>query len=650
MKNLINNKNLNSNYFSNPFLWFLFGITIFLTLIPFFKIGITNCDDLEFYLYGLMKLTAREEYAQAAGRFYFLITKPIYHVAYLVDNFYFTKIIQYGFVLLSFILFTAVMQKIFKQTAFALLTYLLLFAFLTVTPNYFIPIIALPVYFTLSLSIFFLSILALIKYYETNKNKYLILSIILIAIALLFYENFLTFILFVVLIVLVKKLSEQGAKFFKNRKNYIEILPFVLVCIIYVAVYYSYRMYIQTENVFYSGTTIVKDFNLEHFFKVLWLPNKMAFPTFVYNKWQWCLEANSLLVKGHQNSFWYILKNIQTISFVNTLIQCFLFCFLLSKIKPTISWKKIGISALIISIFIFAVNFLLAISEKHNGIYYELEGYVTTYYSYFGVTFFIALFAYSCIKLVYRNRYIKTAIFTVFAFLLFYTSILIGYNNEHLSRDWQRSHGKHLMMEKVIQEGIFDNIPADGVIYLPNYNKTVSRLGANLYASQSYFWSFYIHIKTQRQLNIRSQFESFKNNVQADSLQNIYFITKYEAQKSSDILLVLSKVNKSSIDFENEETAFASATANEAAVYYYSANKEFVFQFVIPQCSEESSVMINNDIERVSEGINAIRIESENKRKEVISFTITSEDAFLVKDFAISNIGSIDKNKVYLFD
>jgi hypothetical protein len=292
----------------------------------------------------------------------------------------------------------------------------------------------------------------------------------------------------------------------------------------------------------------------------------------------------------------------------------------------------------------------MAISEKYNATYYTMSGYVTTYYSYFCVTLFIALLAYTCLKIGYRNRYIKTSVIAVFTFLIFCISIIIGYSNDHLSRDWQLSHGKHVMMEKVIQEGVFDEVSDDAVVYLANYNETASKLGQNLYSSHSYFWASYIHIKTQRQLTVHIDFESLKNSVQADLHRDIYYITKYEAQKSSDILLVLSKINHHSIDFEDEKTAFFSATANEAKVYYYSANKDFIFQFVIPQSSEESTITINNEVQKASLGINAIRIANENRKKAITSFSLKSDDAFLVKDFAISNIGIIEEKTFHLWE
>ena len=650
MKNYLKRDTL-SDYHPQPFIWFLFFLTIGLTLLPFLKIGLTNGDDLEFYILGLMKATAKDAYAQSAGRFYFLITKPLFHVAYLVDNFYLTKAIQYGFLLLSFILFAVVVKKLFKNTVFALSAFLLLLVFLTVTPNYYIPIMSLPLYFTLSFSFFLLSLLLLIKYYESNRYKHLVFSVILATLALLFYENYLMFILFVLVFMFAKNISEEGMMAcLKNKKTYKEIIPFIAISLVYVAVYYLYRWHVQTENGFYVGTTIAKDFSFNNFLKFIWNPNKMALPTYAYHFTQECISANSLLETGHQHNFWYILRNSQAVSIVNALIQCFLFCILFSKAKPDISWKKIGIGALTASVFIFAVHFLLALTEKHNALYYGMAGYVTTYYAYFGITLFIAFLAYACFKLSYRNKYIQASVIAVFSLLFFCASIIISYSNDHLSRDWQHAHSAHLMMEKLIEEKAFDKIPDGAVIYTDNYYQSVSKLGKSIYTAHPDFWTSYIHIKTKRYLPIYTDLERVKNRVQENPQQEIYHLIKYETPKSLDVLSVLSKVNNNSIDFESETPTVAAATANEATVYYYSANKNFIFQFVMLQCTPESTIMINNEPRKVSTGINAIRIENDNKKKSVVSFTLKSDDPFLVNGFAVSTIGFVGEEAMYLYD
>ncbi len=157
MSNIYNK--LQKQYAVEPqsFLWFLFFLIIMLTLWPFFKVGFTMADDLEYYITtrGGDLFTDAYWYAKDAGRFYFLITKTLYSVPYLIDNFYFTKIVQYVFLLLSIVLFAVVVKKVFRLKEFALLVFLLIFAFLPVTRGYhFMPIISYPFFFTFSFSIF----------------------------------------------------------------------------------------------------------------------------------------------------------------------------------------------------------------------------------------------------------------------------------------------------------------------------------------------------------------------------------------------------------------------------------------------------------------------------------------------------------------
>ena len=629
--------NHSQNNNSQLFLGFLFLLTLFLTLVPFFRIGLTNCDDLDYYLTAITGKDYSEMYAHHAGRFYFLLTQPFYRLPYIFDSFYITKIIQYGFLTLSFILFAVVIRKIFKQTEFALSVFLLLLVFLTVTPNINMAIIAYPFYFTFSLSVFLLAVLMLLKYFETSKNGFLVVAVLFAAIALLFYENYLMFILVVVLFILLKNGSEQGWKLLKSKKVYKEVLPFVLLCVTYLGVYFLYRSSIQTEKGFYSGTTFAESFSISNFFTSIYSFNGAIIPSYLYHKKVLCLEANSLLAAGHQYNFWYVLRNSLPSSIVNALIQCFLFCFLFFNIKPEISWKKIGIGVLSSLFLLFAVHSLIAISEKYNAVHYRMDGYVTTYYAYFFMTVLIAFLAYASLKISYRNKYAKTSVISIFAFFFFYIAIITNYGNDHFSRDWQLNHGKQLMMEKIIAEGAFDNIPENAVIYLGNYNQTCSKFGSGIYYSLESYWAQYITAKIQKKLKIYADFEVFQKNVQKTQPSEIYYFTKYETQKNRDILLVISKLNNS-YNIENTPV-----TANEATVYYYSPSKEFTLLMTIPEYSQNATVSVNNEIRRVSCGINALRIVNENKKKEITSFTLQSNAPFLVEDFAISNLGFLNE-------
>lgn len=637
-----------SAYAENPssFFWFLFLLVIILTLTPFFRIGFTTADDLEYYMSSRQGHVFMDAfaYAKATGRFYFLFMKPLYHIPYLVDNFYFTKIIQYGFLLLSFVLFAFFIWKIFKKKEFALLIFLLLFSFLSVTPNYHIPIIAYPFYFTASFSIFLGALLFLIKYFETSKNKYLTLSVVLSAIALLFYENYLIFLLFIVAFLFFRNLLIAGKQVFKKRSFYKELLPFCLVGIVYVIIYALYRESVQTEKGLYDGAVFAKNFSFPNFFDILWNYNRSAIPINPYQASLRAIGETIPLVGGHRNNFFYILANAPISVFANTLIQCFLFIFLLRRIKSGIPWKTIRIAALIALLLTFSVHILIAVSEKYNTTdWHRARGYVTTFYSYFCMTLLLSIFIYSCFKAGYRIKWLRYTIVGIFTLALFYVAIVTGYSNEYLSRNWDRSQNRFTVMDCVLEKGIFDNVADDAIIYSGDMLETTSHFGKGV-CKQGFTWKRYVAVKIGRELNMFDNLEAFTKAAQGGSGKDIYILNKWETPKSNDMLLVLTKINPASINAETGKELFLTATSNEASVYYYSPNDTFRFEFLISDSSAHQEVFVNGEPVNYSiQGINVLDIDNRKKKEPLTSFLLQSEAPFHARSFMVSNIGFVSR-------
>ncbi|MDR2009184.1 MAG: hypothetical protein LBQ22_01720 [Bacteroidales bacterium] len=626
----------------SSFLLLLFALIVILTLYPFFKVGFVTADDLEYYM--TMRrgdiFTDAYWYSIGAGRFYFLITKPLYSIPYIVDNFYYTKIIQYSFLLLSFITFMIVIRKIFKLKEFALLVFLLLFAFLSVTPNCFVPIMAYPFFFSFSFTIFLFSILQLLKYIETKKYKYLILSVVLYTIALLFYETFLIFLFFIVAFLLIKNIIEKGKTVLKDKSFYKEVLPFCFVAILYIVIYFMYREMVKNEMEFYAGSSFAKNFSIKNFFKILWNYNKIAIPAYAYYTSQNAMEVNSILATGHHNNFWYILSHVNIHAFINTILQCFVFVYLFLTMKNSIPWKKLLIGAVVAIIFTFSVHILLAVSDKYNTTNWHTHGgYVTSFYSYFSITLLMGIFMYACFKLCYNIKVLRYLVIIFFTSFVFCFSIIIGYSNDNLSRDWQRSQSRFKIMDKLIDKGLFDEIPDNAFIYMNDMSSTSSYLGYDV-CTQTFSWKNYIGLKLGKELNICDNFSNFVGGFNHE--QDIYCFTKYENIKSEEMFIILSKVNNNSIDTDKGEYLFYDVTSNEAIVYYYAPYKSFKFGFNIPDCVEKPVVHINGiEKEAANCGVNIIRINNKNKKEEITSFRLSSSEPFLVRDFLISNIGYV---------
>jgi hypothetical protein len=619
-------------------------IIIILSFYPFFRIGFTNADDFDFYLRGIQGGLFEDAYwyARGQGRFYFLFMKPLYHVPYLIDNFYFTKIIQHGMTLLSFTLFAIVVRKIFCQKEISILVFLLLLSFLSVSlPLYFFPIIAFPFYFSLSFSIFMLSLIFLIKYIETKKYYYNLLSAIVFALAMLFYETYLFILFYICLFIFFHNITNRGKSMFRNKLFYKEILPFIFVGLIYLAAYFLYRQTLpeKVANI-YVGTTFAAHFNISNFFKILWNYNLATIPTCIYHCAQRVIDANSLSLTGHQPNIWYIITHTNLASLVNTLLQCFVFFLICHKMNNKISWKKIGLAAITLLLLSFSVHILLGLSEKHNASaeWTSQKSYITTFFSYFFITLLIGIAIYAGIKACSKVKWLKRGFIIVLTSIFFIASIIIGYSNDHLSRDYEHCQNNFTMVDKVLKKGIFNDISEDAIIYSKDLSSSSSAMvnATYLHASPS-VWRNYIFAKTRKIWDINNSIEYIQEKISDSFQHDLYYIAYYDSYKTRDMMLVLSKINNESIHPDEGENMFYNATADEAKVYYYSNEKQFTLSFFIPECGEGASFFINDVEQKAMQGTNVITLNNTNKREEVTFFTLKSEHPFSVKRFMISH-------------
>jgi len=564
-------------------LFVLLGLTVIITLMPFFRVGFTTGDDLEYYLTWLVGdlFTNANIYAHGAGRFFFLITKPIYSFPYIGDNFFLTKLIQYASLLLAFVLFAITVSKIFKSTELGLLSFLILFVPLSVTPDYYIPVISYPLFFTFSFSLALLSLLSLLSYFETGKNKFLIVSALLFAVTVLFYETYLLFLLFTGIFIFVRSCRQRGTlNTFKSKPFYKEIMPFVAIGIIYLIVYFSFRAAIRTPEGFYSGSSFSKDFNWANFIKILFKYNNGALPTKIYHLNQDIISANSLLAEGHKNNFWYILTHSSLLWIVNAIIQAILFFFILLKNKTAISWKKIGLGILFSFLFAIFAHFLVAIAEKYNSEYAYLNGYVTTFYSYFGITLLFSLVLFGFYKIASNKKWLQYPILAIMTCLVFYISIVTSYSNDHLSRDWQHSHNRFNLINEMSKEKVFDGIPENALIYSPDLYETCSFSGKNV-CNQNFKWEVYIDLKSGRKYNVCRYPEELLKKMAEKPEAAIYRLIKRENIKNNDVLAVVAKIDKKSLNLQDTENIFTNTICDEADIYFYSPKNKFTINYNI---------------------------------------------------------------------
>lgn len=637
---LITDENMNKQHEIISY-GFLFLLTTILSLQPFFQVGFSVGDDLLFYMEALRRESFSDYMSHAvhAGRFYYLLTKPFFYLAYYFDNFLITKIIQYASLFLSYILFTCVVQKIFRSKYVSLLILLLLILFTPISSVYHIPFISYPVYYTFSFSLILASLLGFLKYTETGKYKFVIISSVLFFLGALFYEVYILFLLFFGIYILIRSVRLRGFKdSFIDRNFYKEIVPFLVVGFVYLTLYFGFRAYIHThysgEDI-YIGSAIAHDFSWKNFFTILFKSNISVSPAGMYCTHQYLFGNLSFLLSGHINNFGYILRNADAVAVVNALIQCMLFLLFFVRMKYDISWKKIIIGVILALFLALSSHILIGIAEKYNSSWYAwMQGYVTSYYAYFGIMLVYGLLCYALVKLCRKNKILKWTAIASLTMILFGYSIITNYANHHLARDLRHVQNRFFMMDEMLKTGEFEAIPDESAIYAPDLHKTVSSLGGGV-SGTNLDWSDYIYYKSGKKLNVFIHENQFCDFVTQHPDKEIYTIEKVEAFKTNDILMVISHIHKK---WEKENIPFdiTQMFSNDINMYYYSPVKDFTFGFAFVDSTHSMIVKNGQDTIPTQQGINTIYVHSHNRRDKVTKTHLHSDGFFKPNYYFIS--------------
>ena len=555
-------------------LWVYLGIaaTALLTLLPFFSVGVTTSDDLQYlntaqYSWKHWMADAKI-YAEGAGRFYFYVTKVFYYVPYLIDSFAYTKAVQYITLMACYCLFAYLVYRLFHSRNLALLTLLLIIFDTTLTPNNHIPTIAYPFYFSFSIIIFITALLLYINYTERGGYWRVILSASLFLVAYLFYETYLLFALVFGALVVVRHLRRNGARLLSSRDFWRETVPYILTALLYVGCYWGYRQWLlatMTDKTFYDGAAFsMETFSIDGFFKVLWRCTRAAFPGESFFENRWLLVENSQLIAGHRNNLWQVLTHAPAIVWVNALLQGVLMWFLT---RPggfkTLRGRRI-LCGIAISIFVaFFAHTLIGIATKYNLDWCNwMRGYVTTIYSILALMLALALLI-AAIILISRNHILQLAIRILLCTITIILSVAVGYTNHHISREWSRSQHRMKLIDMIGKSNYFDTLPADAVIYTEELRNTS---GFAYDVSKGGDLENYINRRAGRSFHYVTDSTGLAG-VPAD--KPLYYLHAIETKKACELLVSISLLD--SVRSANP----ADLTASHADVFYLSPCKKY---------------------------------------------------------------------------
>lgn len=577
--------------------WLLYGFaaTVVLSLLPFFKVGFTTSDDLQYFVtaqqswqYWLMDHRA---YAEGQGRFYFLITKFFYYVPYLADNFLVAKLIQYATLLGCYLMLGYIVSRIVRSRTIGIMTFLLLIFNTVVTRMvYFIAITAYPFYFTFSFLIFLYGVLLMVNHYQRGSKRNLMWAGVLFFIAALFYENYVVFTLLCALYVFLRHLRrDRITRMWSNASLWREAAPLLLSVVVYTAIYVGYRHWLTAtmpDTVSYNGAQLANggNFSLDKFFKVVTHLTLVALPGQSYFQNKSIIAENSLLLKGLNNNTLYLLTHSSAIVMVNALLQCILFAVLCRRIDVRKhSWRKLLAVLAGAVVFAFSANVLVAVTPKYQEWSDWLRGYVTSFYSYFGVALAISILVVLTLKLVSNPRWNKLlrGFWAVLAFLF---AVIIGTSNEHLSREWQRSQNRFVVIDEMAREGFFDTLPDNALLYtFPLRNTSPS---AGYICESNNNLENYINLRAGRKFRYACDSVTLNQKRTESPSSPCYVLGARETKKANELLVSV-------------------ADSTEATCFYLSPTKSFNLFYKDGDMWRKEKVTANNRHRKVTQ----VRIE-----------------------------------------
>lgn len=634
--------------------WLFFGLLTLaavLTLTPFCRVGFTSADDLEYYftfLKGTFWADAKN-YAGYSGRFYFLFTKPLYSLPYVFDNFIITKIFQISALLFSYGAFAAMFRRIFRNDILAMAIFCVLLFFTPITSNLHIPFIAYPFFFCFSFGLTCLAVLSFLKYTESHQYRHVIISAALFLITTLFYETYLVFVALFCLFVFIRNICLHGfGRMWKTKDFYKEISPFIVVAVLYVSTYFIFRMFVPNS---YDGSSFASHFSLRNAWRVMTACTQIMIPGHPLKlvSIKETLGENSMLYVGHYDNVWFMITHAPLVVYVNTALQVLILGWLLKKSKNDIPGKVLLVTMVAALFFALSSHVLIAISEKYNAVWSSwIQGYVTSYYAYFGVmTVFLAVACWIR-KVTCRWKPLHIAAGVLIVVVVTPMLILTGYSNENLSREWQRIQMSHNALDEMMKKHAFDQIEDTDILYYPDMFSS-GHWGSSLYGDDRNEWTDYLNLKMKRSLRGCRSAEKLKAMLAQDSTARVFYLSKKENKVHNELLLALSLLDKNTLDMQSEVPE-RKAECGQADIFYYSPCKKFTLAVRSLDSASSQSVMGYTDSVMLSPGwnmLNIVYLYYAQKTKSPMSVIHIEGKRLAADDFSVVNMTN-EKDTTYI--
>jgi hypothetical protein len=614
-----------------------------ITVYPWFNTGLACGDDMANYLitrFGKVFANAKD-LAELHGRFQYLFTLPIGSLPFIWDNMFVIKLFQVVPIMISLYLFYRIMVASTGSKELSAL-YALLFLITAQVSRHTSLFVTYPFFFSFSLSILLLSYLMLMRFQRKKKLWMLVASALIFSVGVLFFEAYLLYFGFASLLIIYSNIKSgtRGMTLVKNTA--LQILPFFIVVVCYIIVYVLYSRAHPSQ---YDGNKMADSAAImKSFFTVLWRLSYTAFPLTVYDTTRNLFASKSEILSGFHNVVPYLMGHARVEWIVKGILVFGVSYYLLVRI-PRIAWSTIILGVVVALLLTFFPHIPLALTVKY--IFYtttqNMLGYVTTFFSLFGVVLFLSMITALVLNLtgnftIFRHL---TALLISVAFV--FCGFLTDFSNYYVTRDVDRASTRLYAMDELMKSEKFTEIPQSSNMYGFDLWNNPSTQASGL-TVQNFEWTYYIGAKSGM-----AQYVYYNDSVYLSKAKQTpapgYRIMYNQGYKSDDALLAIAQLKQPGPDDKKVDTV-----STKIVVLYYSKDKYFSVSFRKQATPGETKTPIH--ISHIADETDpgeyvefAIYNTKENQRATVF---VIEGPAVIIKSIHISNLVSPGMKIYYL--
>jgi len=558
--------NLRKNHLFIVFLLFIVG---YLVLKDFIAIGFTNSDDTSNYVSSLIGgvFTDVRAWAEGQGRFYFYYRVPWARIPYLIDHVYWLKTLQYLPVISGLILFSVILGNYFRSFYFGVIVITFLFAFFSIPSAAYQPPTAYPFLFTTDVVLFLLSIFFYQRYQRTDRYAYFIAFLFFFSVPMFSYESYIVFYFGLLVYVAFRHVHLLKKKNFRQFLFNKEVLPILGIGIVFIIMYFGYRFIIgyPSSNTTYDGNTLATKIDLYNVLKLIHNFNSSAFPMHTYFKNR---SVFSAFDPNFKNSLFYVLSHLSLQEILKPILLSSLVYFSLTKTPIHLLTLKRSLLIFFGSIIMcYAQNLLFGFTQKYNQDVYTLDGYVTTYHSFYGISLaIIVLLVYPATRI--KQGVIKKIYFVGIGLLVFVISSLTAYSNKILSKDLQIVHHKFQLVDALIKDKEMIRLGKKSMIKMEQLNETPSLIGGSVCYGH-FSWIGYLYGKSKKQFKLLSDDKTI-NELLTENSATSYCLLKQLIHKEKEVVTLIFS------PLENQSLKTDQLISNKLLIYVYIPNNRWI--------------------------------------------------------------------------